>query len=52
MWDGRPYATRDEALLAEETYRHDRFEACVAEEEGQFLVYTRRVVSNAVVTTQ
>jgi len=52
MWDGRPYATRDQALSAEEAYRNDKFETCMAEEEGQFRVYTRKVVSNVAVTTQ
>lgn len=52
MWDGRLYPTRDEACAAGEAYRNDKFEICVAEEEGQFLVYTRRVVSNVVVATQ
>ena len=51
MWDGRLYPTRNEACAAGEAYRNDKFEICVIE-EGQFLVYTRRVVSNVVVTTQ
>jgi hypothetical protein len=52
MWDGRLYPTRDEACAAGEAYRNDKFEIRVAEDEGQFLVYTRRVVSNVMVTTQ
>lgn len=52
MWDGRLYPTRDEAWVAGEAYRNDKFEICVAEQEGQFLVYTRRVVGNVVMTTQ
>jgi hypothetical protein len=52
MWDGRPYASSDEALHAGEAYRNDGFEIFTAEVEGQFLVYTRRVVSSAAVTTQ
>src|ERR1035437_6349573 len=52
MWDGRSYASLDEALHAAEAYRNDKFEICVAEEEGQFLVYTRRVVNAVVMMTQ
>ena len=52
MWDGRLYASQDEALHAGEAYRNDGFEIFTAEVEGQFLVYTRRVVSNVAVTTQ
>jgi hypothetical protein len=53
MWDGRPYASSQEALQAEEAYRNGKFEIFTTEVEGQFLVYTRRVVvSAAAVTTQ
>jgi hypothetical protein len=52
MWDGRPYASSEEALHAGEAYRNDKFEVCVVEEEGQFLVYARRVVNAVAVTTQ
>ncbi len=52
MWDGRPYASPDEAGHAGEAYQNDQFEIRVVEEEGQFLVYTRRVVKEVVVTAQ
>ena len=52
MWDGRRYASQDEASRAGEAYRNDRFETQVVEEEGQFLVYTRRVVHEVAVMTQ
>ncbi len=54
MWDGRPYVSSEEALQAAEAYRNDKFEICLAlaEEEGQFFVYTRRVVTAATVMTQ
>jgi hypothetical protein len=52
MWDGQAYASHDEALQAAEAYRNDGFEISTAEVEGQFLVYTRRVVSAVAVTTQ
>jgi len=47
MWDGRVYGTREEAANAEEIYRRDNFEVCVTEAEGQFAVYTRRLVAQA-----
>ena len=52
MWDGQIYASQDEASCKGEAYRNDRFEIQVVEEEGQFLVYTRRVVHEVAVTTQ
>lgn len=52
MWDGRFYATREEVSPLEEAYQKDNFEVRVAEEEGKFLIYTRRVVKEVVVTTQ
>jgi hypothetical protein len=52
MWDGRSYASSEEALHAGEAYRNHNFETCVAEEEGQFLLYTRRVVNAVVVMSQ
>jgi len=50
MWDGSPYATREEACQAEEAYRKNDFEVCVTEDEGKFLVYTRKVIKEVVVT--
>lgn len=52
MWDGRLYATREEAAGAAAAYRHDDFEIHLAEEEGKFLVYTRRLVKEVVVSVQ
>jgi len=49
MWDGSVYATRDEASAVEETYRNNNFEVCVTEEEGKFLVYSRKVIKEVVV---
>jgi hypothetical protein len=50
MWDGRFYATREEASTAEKAYRLENFEVCLTEEEGKFLVYTRKVIKEVVVT--
>jgi hypothetical protein len=52
MWDGCFYATRDEASQVKEAYASDNFEVNVTEEEGKFLVYTRRVVKEAVTAPQ
>lgn len=52
MWDGDVYATREEASSRQEAYQKDNFEVCVEEEEGKFLVYTRRPVKNAAVVAQ
>jgi len=51
MWDGTPYATREEASAAEQAYRKDNFEVCRIEEEGKFLLYTRKVIKEVVVAT-
>ena len=50
MWDGCSYVTREEASSVEAAYRKDNFEVCVTEEEGKFLVYSRKVVKEVVVT--
>jgi len=52
MWDGQLYDSREDAARAEETYRNDNFEVQRMEQEGKFLVYTRRVVKEVVVTAQ
>ena len=52
MWDGRLYDTREEAGHAREAYQNDNFEVRMVEEGGKFLVYTRRVVKEVVVTMQ
>jgi len=52
MWDGCLYATQQEAADAGKAYQNDNFEVQVAEEEGKFLVYTRKVVKEVVVTAQ
>lgn len=52
MWDGRVYATREDLSLQGEAYQKDHFEVRVVEQDGQFFVYTRRVVKEVVVTPQ
>jgi len=52
MWDGCPYATAEEASRAKAGYENDRFEVRLVEQDGTFLVYTRRAVKEAVATAQ
>ena len=49
MWDGEAYPSRDEAAAKREEYAGNEFETQLVEEQGQFLVYTRRVVTEVVV---
>jgi len=49
MWDGSLYGTREEALAVRETYQKNNFEVHVLEEDGKFLVYTRKFVKEVVV---
>ena len=51
MWDGRLFDAREEALQQAETYQKDNFEVRVVEQEGKFLVYTRRLVKEVVVAS-
>ena len=44
MWDGQLYSTKEGASEAEQSYRKKTFEVRVVEQEGKFLVYTRRAV--------
>lgn len=44
FWDGREYSAPDDAAVAQAGYERDGFETCLAEGEGTFLVYTRRMV--------
>ncbi len=48
MWDGVEYATEKEAQDVKKTYEDDKFEAELVEEEGKYLLYTRRVVTEIV----
>lgn len=52
LWDGRLYSSREDVSPVEAAYQKDNFEIRVVQEEGQFLLYTRRVVKEVVVTPQ
>ena len=49
MWDGNTYETEESARELEQTYKGDNFETELLNEDGKFLVYTRRVVTDVVV---
>jgi hypothetical protein len=50
MWDGSVFDTHDETLRQAEGYEKENFEVRTLEEDEKFLVYTRRVVKELVVT--
>jgi len=52
MWDGQPYETKEEASQAAKSYQNENFQIQMVEEGGKFLVYTRRTVTEVVVTAQ
>lgn len=50
LWDGRLFETKDEASVAAESYKNDNFEVQMVQVGGTYLIYTRRVVKEVVVT--
>ncbi len=48
MWDGGNYSTEAEAKEKMTVYERDGFETQLIEEEGKFLVYSRRIVTEIV----
>jgi hypothetical protein len=48
MWDKKVYATDPEAEQKEKSYLKDDFEVVKLEEEGKYLLYTRRIVTEIV----
>jgi len=52
MWDGRQFDTHDDGLREAEAYQKNNFEVRIVEQDGKFLVYTRRIVKEIVVTAQ
>jgi hypothetical protein len=50
MWDGRLFETQDASLREAAAYEKENFEVRTVEREGQFLVYTRRIVKEHVLT--
>jgi hypothetical protein len=48
MWDKGDYSTEAEAKEKMSKYKKDGFETRLVKEEGKFLVYTRRIVTEIV----
>ena len=48
MWDGAPYETRETAMAVQGEYERNEFETRLVEEQGTFLLYSRRVVTEIV----
>jgi len=48
MWDGVEYETENETKELKKKYEDDNFEVELVEEEGKYLLYTRRVVTEIV----
>lgn len=49
MWDGETYASEKEVQDVKQKYQEDRFEVQLIHEEDQYLIYTRRVVTEIVI---
>jgi hypothetical protein len=49
MWDGEVYPSHEDAEAKSEEYAANEFETRLVEEGDEFLVYTRRVVTEVVV---
>jgi hypothetical protein len=45
MWDGATYDSKQQAYEVTVAYQSDGFETQLFEEDGQFLVYSRRVAA-------
>jgi hypothetical protein len=48
MWDKNFYSTKEEAYEKMSQYEKDGFETECVEENGEYLVYTRRLVTEIV----
>lgn len=48
MWDNGVYATEQDAEEKMKSYLKDGFEVVKLEEEGKYLLYTRRIVTEIV----
>jgi hypothetical protein len=48
MWDGEAYESEAQAQEVKKKYEDDEFEVQMIQEEGQYLVYSRRIVTEIV----
>ena len=49
MWDGETYENENLAQETKARYEENGFETQLFEEEGQYVVYTRRMVTEVVI---
>jgi hypothetical protein len=49
MWDGKVYTNEKESREISQKYKDDGFEVELVEEDNQYFVFTRRVVTEVVV---
>lgn len=52
MWDGRIYEAKEEAEKIKSDYEKDNFQVRLIFEDGEYLVYTRRVVKEIIIEGQ
>ncbi len=52
MWDGAVYETQDDAEKRKSEYESNKFQVQLFEQEGKYLLYTRRVVTEIVLEGQ
>jgi hypothetical protein len=45
MWDGKEYENEGDALNVAAAYKKDNFDVQLIQEEGKYLIYTRRVAA-------
>jgi hypothetical protein len=45
LWDGRTYESKKEAYEVTVAYTSEGFETQIIEEDGRFLVYSRRIAT-------
>ena len=48
MWDGETYESEEQAKEVQKKYEEDNFEVELIQEENQFFLYSRRVVTEIV----
>jgi hypothetical protein len=49
MWDDRSYISESEAIAIKTEYEKNNFETRLVQEEGQYFLFTRRVVTEVVI---
>jgi len=52
MWDGAIYETKEEAEKRKAEYEASKFQVQLFDQEGKYLLYTRRVVTEIVLEGQ